>query len=152
MLTSRLKYATLLLAMLSLPAQAAQESWAQVIQQEAKRAGFGHWRIVYAYCQLESGLDDRQDYSAGGMRALGACSVQRDSYPQFSVGQLKARRLNVYLTALEFKARWTGEPLTTAREVFLPAWGRKFEGPRGGYPSSRAYVARIRGYLLRLRP
>ncbi len=101
--------------------------------------------VTAAYCWQE-GADPRQDFRAGSMRAIGLCSVQAQDYPGYSIRQLLDPVLNIRLTLREMLTRWTGDPVTTATDTFLPRW-RVFGGPAGQWSGPAEYQRALRARI-----
>jgi hypothetical protein len=81
--------------------------------------------VLGAYVWVESGFNPNQDYRHGKLRALGLGSVQAQDFPQYTAKQLKEPRLNLTITAREFKAKWKQHDMFgTVMDVWYPAWRR----------------------------
>lgn len=86
--------------------------------------------ILGAYVWTESNFDTRQYYAARGLHAVGLGSVQAQDHPSLGptiairVQRLQDDpRLNLDLTAREFKARWNPQDMFgTVMDVWYPAW------------------------------
>jgi hypothetical protein len=86
--------------------------------------------ILGAYVWTESNFDTRQLNASGNLCAVGLGSVQAQDYPALG-GSMSERirrlqtdpRLNLTLTAREFKSRWNPKDMFgTVMDVWYPAW------------------------------
>lgn len=86
--------------------------------------------ILGAYVWTESNFDPNQYNASGGLIAVGLGSVQAQDYPSLGltlherVRRLQQdTRLNLLLTAKEFKSRWNPQDMFgTVMDVWYPAW------------------------------
>ncbi len=86
--------------------------------------------ILGAYVWTESNFDTNQHYAARGMHAVGLGSVQAQDHPELGPSlDLRVRRLqqdprlNLRITAREFKSRWNPQDMFgTVMDVWYPAW------------------------------
>jgi hypothetical protein len=86
--------------------------------------------ILGAYVWTESNFDTHQYYAARGLHAVGLGSVQAQDHPSLGptiavrVARLQSDpRLNLDITAREFKARWNPQDMFgTVMDVWYPAW------------------------------
>lgn len=103
--------------------------WGPLIEEVALRHGLDP-AILGAYVWTESNFDTNQYYAARGLHAVGLGSVQAQDHPSlgptiaFRVKVLQEDpRLNLTLTAREFKGRWNPEDMFgTVMDVWYPAW------------------------------
>jgi hypothetical protein len=105
------------------------KSFGGVIEEAALSLGLDP-AILGAYVWTESNFDTNQYNASGGMIAVGLGSVQAQDYPNIG-GSLSERvrllqqdpRLNLRLTAKEFKSKWNPQDMFgTVMDVWYPAW------------------------------
>ena len=101
---------------------------------------------LLSYCAQE-GFNSRQSYRAGGLWAIGACSIQRFEYPGYTVSQLQQMETNLRLQVREIRDRWQGDVLSTLAYVFWPGWKHTSRGV-GGYRSRQHYQREIEKKLM----
>jgi hypothetical protein len=86
--------------------------------------------ILGAYVWTESNFDTNQYNASGGMIAVGLGSVQAQDYPSIGASLServrmlqKDPRLNLRLTAKEFRSKWNPQDMFgTVMDVWYPAW------------------------------
>ena len=96
--------------------------------------------ILGAYVWTESNFDTNQYTTARGLHAVGLGSVQAQYYPKLGatlperVRRLQRDpKLNLTLTAQEFKAKWNPQDMFgTVMDVWYPAWRRGKQIPNLG--------------------
>lgn len=112
--------------------QEAVKGWSRFGQQieEASLALGMDPAILGAYVWTESNFDANQYNASGGLIAVGLGSVQAQDYPSLG-GSLDERvkrlqkdtRLNLKLTAKEFRSKWNPQDMFgTVMDVWYPAW------------------------------
>lgn len=96
--------------------------------------------ILGAYVWTESNFDTNQYTAARGLHAVGLGSVQAQYFPQLGATMPERVRklqrdpkLNLTLTAREFKAKWNPQDMFgTVMDVWYPAWRRGQKIPNLG--------------------
>jgi len=96
--------------------------------------------ILGAYVWTESNFDTNQYTTARGLHAVGLGSVQAQYFPTLGVTMpdrvrrlQQDPRLNLTLTAREFKAKWNPQDMFgTVMDVWYPAWRRGGKIPNLG--------------------
>jgi soluble lytic murein transglycosylase-like protein len=105
------------------------KQWGPLIEEVAIAHGLDP-AILGAYVWTESNFDTNQYYAARGLHAVGLGSVQAQDHPSLGptiavrVTRLQTDpRLNLTLTAKEFRARWNPQDMFgTVMDVWYPAW------------------------------
>jgi soluble lytic murein transglycosylase-like protein len=117
-------------------ARAGWRRYGKLIKTIAKQEGIDP-HVLGAYVWIESSFNPHQDFKHGKCRALGLGSVQAQDHPQYSVKQLKDPKLNLTLTAREFRAKWKQHDMAgTVMDVWYPAWRKKKKIPVIGSPAT----------------
>lgn len=81
--------------------------------------------VLGAYVWVESRFDEKQNYKRGKAHAIGLGSVQAPDYRRYTIKQLMDPKLNLKLTAKEFRYRWKPNDMAgTVMDVWYPAWRR----------------------------